>query len=128
MFRSSVLSERKGDILFGSHDGFVYCLSDSGEMRWKFETDSQVYSSLFVALVQLMYAHSNTVPSQEHGNTSGAVVAVCSTRGTIYFLSLDGLFISSWTFPGQVFSSPIIVGDDVLVGCRDDFLYCLKIT
>uniref|UniRef100_A0A6P8HHV0 Beta-alanine-activating enzyme-like isoform X1 n=1 Tax=Actinia tenebrosa TaxID=6105 RepID=A0A6P8HHV0_ACTTE len=81
--------------------------------------------------------------SSEHArNTSGStiegrgvmssrndpVVVVCSIQGTIYCLSLDeGHLVSSWSFPGQVFSSPILVGNDILVGCRDDFLYCLTI-
>eukprot|EP00117_Sycon_ciliatum_P044246 scpid14572/ scgid3372/ Acyl-CoA synthetase family member 4; Aminoadipate-semialdehyde dehydrogenase; Protein NRPS998 len=29
--------------------------------------------------------------------------------------------------PGQVFSSPIVCGPFVLLGCRDDFLYCLRV-
>lgn len=54
------------------------------------------------------------------------VVVVCSTQGKLYCLSLDeGHLVSSWSLPGQVFSSPLLVGNDILVGCRDDFLYCL---
>jgi outer membrane protein assembly factor BamB len=29
--------------------------------------------------------------------------------------------------PGEVFSSPVFVDSWVLLGCRDDHLYCLKV-
>jgi acyl-CoA synthetase len=162
IFLSSQVKD--GSILFGSHDGFVYCVSNLGELRWKFATDSQVYSTPFVALLfcdKTKVTDENTsshlkmdipdtsrqltVLSEEHENTCASqtklcqgigmvsprsipVVFVCSTRGTLYCLSLDrGVFVSSWSFSGQVFSSPVVVGNDILVGCRDDFLYCMEI-
>ena len=30
--------------------------------------------------------------------------------------------------PGEVFSAPLLLGDTVVVGCRDNFLYCLQIS
>lgn len=134
-------------ILFGSHDGFVYCLSESGEMRWKFETDSQVYSTPFVApgfRHELDNSHleipGSTMLPKKPDTTSlstvrgtgvayshDPVVVICSTQGTLYCLSLNGYLFSSMSLPGQVFSSPVLVGNNIVVGCRDDFLYCFTI-
>jgi acyl-CoA synthetase len=34
---------------------------------------------------------------------------------------------TSVQLPGEVFSSPVFVDSWVLLGCRDDHLYCLKV-
>ena len=59
------------------------------------------------------------------------LVATCSTRGRLYIVTLtSGRVVTSHQFPGEMFSSPLVLasdaGFDVVVGCRDDFVYCLK--
>ncbi|XP_078684711.1 beta-alanine-activating enzyme-like isoform X2 [Branchiostoma floridae x Branchiostoma belcheri] len=55
-------------------------------------------------------------------------VAVASTKGTLYILTLDsGSCLSSVTLPGEVFSSPVVWGDLLVVGCRDDLVYGVKV-
>ncbi|KAK2182145.1 hypothetical protein NP493_365g02003 [Ridgeia piscesae] len=59
------------------------------------------------------------------------LVAACSTRGRLYIVTLtSGRVMASYQFPGETFSSPVVLasdtGFDVIVGCRDDFVYCLK--
>lgn len=56
-------------------------------------------------------------------------VACASTDGTVSVLcSKTGVVLGSIRLPGEVFSSPVIVGDHLIVGCRDDFVYCYNIT
>lgn len=139
-------SNFSSSIVFGSHDKNVYCISNGGKLKWQFTADSEVYSSPFVALLgrtgkssMTFNRYSNAVNDQPGSklqlNRSGEhagfepVVWVCSTKGTLYCLSLDsGDTLVTWSLPGPVFSSPVIVGNEMLIGCRDDYLYCLEIT
>ena len=36
--------------------------------------------------------------------------------------------VASINLPGDIFSSPLMVGGRIFVGCRDDRLHCLTIT
>ena len=29
--------------------------------------------------------------------------------------------------PGDIFSSPLMIGGRIFVGCRDDYVYCLEV-
>jgi acyl-CoA synthetase len=29
--------------------------------------------------------------------------------------------------PGEIFSSPVMIGGRIFVGCRDDYLHCLEV-
>ena len=40
----------------------------------------------------------------------------------------SGEVLASCQLPGEVFSSPVVVGDYLVVGCRDDYVYCLEIS
>ena len=59
------------------------------------------------------------------------LVAVCSTRGTLYVLALSsGAVLGTHQFAGETFSSPVVLasggGFVVVVGCRDDYVYCVR--
>ncbi|XP_023932610.1 acyl-CoA synthetase family member 4 [Lingula anatina] len=132
-------------IIFGSHDHYVYCLpSDAPTLRWKMKTSSQVYSTPFVfpvlktEIVPKLIDNSNEIPntSEKPGNICKNVknfetyenfVCICATNGSLYLLALeDGTCFSQYNLPGEVFSSPVVFGDKILVGCRDDYIYCLQ--
>ncbi|KAK9862387.1 hypothetical protein WJX84_006241 [Apatococcus fuscideae] len=42
-------------------------------------------------------------------------------------LQQDGQPCPTFTLPDEVFSTPVIMGNVMLLGCRDDHLYCLRI-
>ncbi|XP_005103821.1 beta-alanine-activating enzyme [Aplysia californica] len=53
------------------------------------------------------------------------VLITASTDGTVHLLdSESGVLLSSLNLPGQVFSSPVSFNGKVVVGCRDNFVYC----
>ena len=59
------------------------------------------------------------------------LVAVCSTRGMLYVLTLaSGAVLGTHQFAGEIFSSPIVLASEggfvVVVGCRDDYVYCVR--
>ncbi|XP_006630184.3 beta-alanine-activating enzyme isoform X2 [Lepisosteus oculatus] len=101
-------------LLCGSHDGSVYCLSARGELLWRFRTTGKVFASPFVF-------------GGGGGRGGPALVAVASADGRLWVLdAADGALRGSHSFPGEVFSSPVVWGRGLCVGCRNDFVYCLE--
>ncbi|XP_071786439.1 beta-alanine-activating enzyme-like [Asterias amurensis] len=69
------------------------------------------------------------LPTASNGCMARLFVAVCSTEGSVMIFDLrSGEVIASCQLPGEVFSSPVVVGDYLVVGCRDDYVYCLEIS
>ena len=124
-----------GYVLFGCHDKCVYCLSIDGALQWSFTTDAQVYSSPFVAEVNindLLSCHATCDKTHSKKcdlSDAQMAVFVFSTVGTLYILELySGVLLGSYSLPGEVFSSPVVVDKRILVGCRNDYLYSLDMS
>ncbi|KAM9831351.1 beta-alanine-activating enzyme [Neosynchiropus ocellatus] len=117
VFSSPSVTPDRSFVLCGSHDGLLHCLSPSdGSHVWSFQTSGTVYSSPFVF----------------EGSTagrSGTLVCVASTDGTLYVLDCeDGRMLTSHRLPGELFSSPVVYDGHVVIGCRNDYVYCLKLS
>jgi len=53
---------------------------------------------------------------------------VCSTQGEVILLNQKmGEEMGRFRLSGEVFSSPLLLGNKLVVGCRDNFLYCLNV-
>lgn len=56
------------------------------------------------------------------------LVAVASTDGTLWVLDGEqGTLKASFLLPGELFSSPVVWGHAIVVGCRNDYVYCLEL-
>ncbi|XP_072920714.1 beta-alanine-activating enzyme isoform X1 [Hemitrygon akajei] len=109
------LSATDQKIIFGSYDSFVYCLNEDGNQEWKFKTTKQVYAVPFI------------FPSCEFYD--GTSVAVISTDGSLWILdAATGELITSYSLSGEVFSSPVLWEKKLIVGCRNNFVYCLEMS
>jgi len=99
-----------GEVLFGSHNHSVYCLDgQSGAQLWRSELSAPVYSSPFLDGVGRVYC--------------------CDTKGSLVVLNLsDGSLLAKTKLDGEVFSSPVVVDNGrLVVGCRNDLVYCFSI-
>ncbi|XP_006113560.2 beta-alanine-activating enzyme [Pelodiscus sinensis] len=116
IFSSPCISSlTKQEIFFGSHDCFVYCCNMGGNLLWKFETTSSVYATPFVF-------HGHDLESE-------TLLAVTSTDGKVWILNAkNGLVAGFDKLPGEVFSSPVVCGTKLVVGCRNDYVYCLDLS
>ena len=138
-------------ICFGCHDSYVYCLCDDRKLLWKFKTDSPVYATPFVTsycgfrdrmdeqnwnihdkasttLDKTINKKNCRLSNARDSLRDNRVVVVASTRGIIYILSLDtGRSVANLELPEEVFSSAVVTDENVVVGCRDDNIYCLNI-
>ncbi|KAM9357795.1 beta-alanine-activating enzyme [Symphorus nematophorus] len=117
VFSSPCVTVDQQRVLCGSHDGSLYCLNCAdGSLVWTFQTTGKVYSSPCV--------FDGSVVGRR-----GALVALTSTDGTVWILDVeDGQMLASFTLPGELFSSPVVWGQSLVVGCRNDYVYCLKLT
>ncbi|TDH08198.1 hypothetical protein EPR50_G00094710 [Perca flavescens] len=117
VFSSPCITADQQRVLCGSHDGCLYCLNCAdGSLVWTFQTTGKVYSS----------------PCAFDGSAMGkrgVLVALASTDGTVWILDgQDGQMLASVTLPGELFSSPVAYEHFLVVGCRNDYVYCLKLT
>ncbi|XP_036890045.1 beta-alanine-activating enzyme isoform X2 [Sturnira hondurensis] len=114
IFSSPCTYASEQEIFFGSHDCFIYCCSMKGHLQWKFQTTSRVYSTPFA-----FYNHS-------HSNEM--LLAAASTDGKLWILeSKSGQLRSVYELPGEVFSSPVVWESMLIIGCRNNYVYCLDI-
>ncbi|KAK7831815.1 hypothetical protein U0070_016445 [Myodes glareolus] len=114
VFSSPCIPASEREILFGSHDCFLYCCSMEGRLQWKFETTARVYATPF--------AFSNQSCSSE------SLLAAASTDGKLWILEAQsGKLRSVHTLPGEVFSSPVVWGSMLIIGCRNNYVYCLDL-
>ncbi|KAM9086010.1 beta-alanine-activating enzyme isoform 5-T8 [Megaptera novaeangliae] len=114
IFSSPCTSASEQEIFFGSHDCFIYCCSMKGHLQWKFETTSRVYSTPFA-----FHNHN-------HGNEM--LLAAASTDGKLWILeSKSGELQSVYQLPGEVFSSPVVWESMLIIGCRNNYVYCLDL-
>ncbi|KDR21131.1 hypothetical protein L798_04060 [Zootermopsis nevadensis] len=121
-------------ILFGCHDKKIYCLESSADLvllRWICELDSSVFSTPFLFPV-VICSEDNKVDRitlqtcDSEKLTVKYLATAVSTKGKVFVFDLDfGEVKCSYQLPGEVFSSPVVNGNYVYVGCRDNHVYSL---
>ena len=129
IFSSPLGNCRHGDdVILASHAQKVYCISSEGKRKWSTLVDGPVYATpcfAFYNYVSTIQKSSSPAHCVHYNNC----VIIVTTKGTIYLLAVgDGRVLKMFTLPGEIFSSPVTVGDDIVIGCRNDYLYCLKVT
>ncbi|XP_023566899.1 acyl-CoA synthetase family member 4 isoform X2 [Octodon degus] len=114
IFSSPCTSASEQEIFFGSHDCFIYCCNLKGHLQWKFETTSRVYATPFAF--------------RNHNGNSEMLLAAASTDGKLWILgSESGQLQNVYELPGEVFSSPVIWESVLIIGCRNNYIYCLDL-
>ncbi|KAM9678464.1 beta-alanine-activating enzyme isoform 3-T5 [Trichechus inunguis] len=114
IFSSPCTSASEQEIFFGSHDCFIYCCNMKGHLQWKFEATSRVYATPFAF--------------QNHNYSDETLLAAASTDGKLWILeSKSGQLQSVYELPGEVFSSPVVWESILIIGCRNNYVYCLDL-
>ncbi|ESO88498.1 hypothetical protein LOTGIDRAFT_125913, partial [Lottia gigantea] len=115
IFCSPVISECRQNkcVIIGSHDNHLYCLNQSGQLNWKFKSSSHIYSTPFVYSTSTRLEHSS-----QNASTNGDLNIISVSTGEVLY---------SIQLPGELFSSPVIYQNKLLIGCRDNHLYCFQI-
>merc|ERR1712130_35992 len=93
--------------LVGDHGGSVTCVSTSGNLVWRKDVGAAVAGA---------------------PDIQGGGLAVCTTQGEVVLLQQEkGEEMGRLMLGGEVFPSPLLLGNKLVVGCRDNYLYCLNI-
>ncbi|KAK1413394.1 hypothetical protein QVD17_35166 [Tagetes erecta] len=112
-------------VVICSRDGAVYSFGlNDGNLLWKHEFGDPISSSAYI--------DENL---QDH---SDRLICVCGSSGSVVVLRiklLDGSVGDKYVveefgrldMEGGVFSSPVMIGGRIFVGCRDDYMYGLGI-
>lgn len=109
------VNEEGTKIFFGCHDKKLRCLNynyqiQSPNLQWSVELQSQIFGT----------PKKIVIDSEEF-------LVSCTTNGVINAIKLsDGSIAHSLNLPGEIFSSPVIHKNQLFVGCRDNYLYCIQ--
>lgn len=107
----------------GSHDKCIYCWNEHLGLEWRTELDSEVYSTPCHYNVQIQNHTSKSI-SQDYV----PCICACSTGGYVYVLCAGcGRVLGSLKLPWDIFSSPVAIDNNIVVGCRDNNVYCIEI-
>ncbi|XP_051198011.1 putative acyl-activating enzyme 19 isoform X2 [Lolium perenne] len=125
-----VSSALPSQVLIPSRDGRLYSFEiTSGDLLWSYEVGGPITASVFVDEVL------SSLPSV----SSDRFACICTSSGKVHVLRITadakqdkvGYFVQGFAvmdLPGDIFSSPLMVGGRIFVGCRDDRLHCLSVT
>ncbi|KAK3003938.1 hypothetical protein RJ639_018691 [Escallonia herrerae] len=122
------------EVLVCSRDGNIYCFElEKGHLRWKHNVGDPITSSAYVdEHLQLDFQLSH-LPDR--------LVCVCASSGSIHLLRINlelfeetkgrrNTFVQEFArldLQGDIFSSPVMIGGRVLVGCSYDYVHCICI-
>lgn len=130
---SSVLPSQA---LVCSRDGTVYSLDvEDGEIVWEYKTGDPITASAYVDEHSLVQTNSL--------DQCDRLACICTSSGEIHVLRINPNAkkekynhkkapivrqFAVMEIPGDVFSSPVMIGGRIFVGCRDDYVRCIAIS
>jgi len=118
----------EGVVFFSSQLGQLFCVRvTDGTLRWHQPAEVHGHSSPAVdsAVAQQQLSGGTEADGARY---AARVVCIGAVDGTVHaFACADGAPLATRKLAGAVFSSPAVCASRVVVGCRDDRLYCLEL-
>ncbi|KAG9150683.1 hypothetical protein Leryth_008162 [Lithospermum erythrorhizon] len=120
-------------VLICSRDGSIYSFDlEKGDLLWEHSVGQPITSSAYVDESLLL--------TSDGSHLSDRLVCICSSSGSIHVLRItmsaseadvkmvkDVEDFARFDLDGDIFSSPVMIGGRIFIGCRDDYVHCIKL-
>ncbi|XP_044437181.1 putative acyl-activating enzyme 19 isoform X2 [Triticum aestivum] len=157
IFSSLAIDHQSGNVVCCLVNGLVIALNSHGTVVWKATVGGPIFAGACVSSALPSQTSGDLLWSYDVGDpiTASAFVdevlastpsgsperfaCICTSSGKVRVLGIRadaeqekvGYSVQEFAamdLPGDIFSSPLMVGGRIFVGCRDDRLHCLSIT
>ncbi|KAJ4959494.1 hypothetical protein NE237_026605 [Protea cynaroides] len=124
-------------VLICSRNGSVYSFDlEGGHLLWQYDVGEPITSSAYV---------DENMQLSDTSNLSNRLACICGSSGSIYLLRINSNAITYgnelgkeiedpvvqkfayMNLQGDIFSSPVMIGGRIYVGCRDDYVHCISV-
>lgn len=115
--------------LICSRNGSVYSFElEGGDLLWECSVGDPITAAAYV--------DENLKLVSDSSLSSDRLVCICASSGSIHLLKISWdttgrvhrpTEFARLKLQGDIFSSPVMIGGRIFVGCRDDYVHCIAV-